>query len=168
MVDDLVLQISRATRTRAGREAGIPALPSCPAETPCLRPPPARPPLTALPRDARPRTRDPRPPRLQARASREGGEPKFTGHHLLSESVASLLPRAGLGGLEKRFSKSMPCGGTDSCPVDSHLRVRKEKIPGVCVGAPRTRRSSPLRMRSSTPSGSALILCLCFPIRFLK
>lgn len=93
--------------------------------------------------------RDPRPPRLQARASREGGEPKFTGHHLLSESVASLLPRAGLGGLEKRFSKSMPGRGTDSCPVDSHLRVRKEKIK-----YPVLRRCA--RMRRSSPSAHAL------------
>lgn len=29
-------------------------------------------------------------------------------YHLLSESVAGFLPRAGLGGLEKRFSKSIP------------------------------------------------------------
>lgn len=72
--------------------------------------------------------RDPRPPRLQPEPpGRAGPEPENTGHHLSSESVASLLPRAGLGGLEKRFSKSIPCRGPGSCPVDSHRCVRSER-----------------------------------------
>lgn len=91
-----------------------------PARAPHLRLTPAVPLRTTAPRPRAPRApRSQHAPgvsrtRLGPLNGAGGGthgapalEHENTGHHLLSESVAGFLPRAGLGGLEKRFSKSI-------------------------------------------------------------
>lgn len=53
---------------------------------------------------------------------------------MTSESVTGFLPRAGLGGLEKRFSKSILPSRVPQLPTDNHWRERREErkegLPG--------------------------------------
>lgn len=108
---------------------------------------------------------------------------KKTGGHLWSESVAGFLPRAGLGGLEKRFSKSIILVRARQLPRN---RYGVRRAPHTTRRPPRTTGRTPrscafpspaLRTPALAPSPPALRrrrrrllgrLRVCFSTRYLK